>query len=286
MPGRTLRVTTRNAAFQVLQSLRTNRQKRRTSGTFLVEGVQPIALAAAHGWEFDGIVYDGGRTLSAWAERMLAARPDATRYEMASDLVAALSGKDEPSEILAVVRMREVRLVDIGVRPDLLVMVVDRPASPGNLGTLARSCDALGAHALVVTGHGADIHDPAAVTASRGSMFALPVVHAESHADVVAFVERARTALGRCTFLGADEAGGLPLEACDLSGPSVVVAGNEAHGLSRAYRDACDALARIPMTGAASSLNIAVAASIVLYEASRQRRTTPETRNAERGTRN
>jgi len=274
MAGRTLRVTTRNAAFQVLESLRTNRQKRRATGTFLVEGVQPIALAVAHGWAFEAIVYDDGRTRSAWAEGILAANPDATRYAMASDLVAALSGKDEPSEILAVVRMRDVRLPDISLRPDLLVIVVDRPARPGNLGTLARSCDALGAQALVVTGHGADIHDPAAVTASRGSMFAVPVVHAESHADVVAFVARVRASVGRCTLLGADEAGGVPLEACYLSGPTVVVAGNETHGLSRAYRDACDALVRIPMTGAASSLNIAVAASIVLYEASRQRRLT------------
>jgi TrmH family RNA methyltransferase len=191
---------------------------------------------------------------------------------MATDLVAALSGKDEPSELIAVARMREATLAGLPLGPGLLVVVVDRPSSPGNLGTIVRSADALGAHAVVTTGHGADVYEPAAVTASRGSLFAVPVVRAGSSTDVLAFIARARAALGSCRLAGADEQGAVDLADCDLTGPTVIVAGNETHGLSRAYREGCDTLVRIPMSGAASSLNIAVAASIVLYEASRQRR--------------
>jgi TrmH family RNA methyltransferase len=272
MRGPTLRVSTRNSAFQVLESLRANRQKRRAAGTFLVEGVRPVTMAVEHGWAVEAFVYDAARPLSSWATGILAARPSATRYEMASELVAALSGKDEPSELIAVAGMREGTLAGVAHSHDLLVVVVDRPSSPGNLGTIVRSADALGAHAVVTTGHGADPYDPASVTASRGSLFAIPVVCAESSADVVEFVARARQALGSCRLLGADEHGPIDLAACDLTGPAVIVAGNETHGLSRAYREVCDSLVRIPMSGAASSLNIAVAASIVLYEASRQRR--------------
>jgi 23S rRNA (uridine2479-2'-O)-methyltransferase len=271
MRAPTLRVSTRNAAFQVLESLRGNRQKRRATRTFLVEGVRPITMAVEHGWELDAVVYDATRARSSWAEGILDARPEATRYEMSPDLVAALSGKDEPSELIALVRMRDRSLADVPLGPDLLVVVVDRPSSPGNLGTIVRSADALGAQAVVTTGHGADVYDPGVITASRGSLFALPVVQAESSAEVLAFVALARERLGRCRLLGADEQGAVDLADCDLGGPLVVVAGNETHGLSRAWREACDQRVRIPMTGAASSLNIAVATSIVLYEASRRR---------------
>jgi TrmH family RNA methyltransferase len=272
MKAPTLRVTTRNAAFQVLESLRGNRQKRYATRTFLVEGVQPISMAIAHGWEFDAWVCDAARPRSSWAAGVLEARPEATRYDMAPELVAALSGKDEPSEIIGAVKMRERALADLAARPDLLVVVVDRPSSPGNLGTIVRSADALGAHAVVTTGHGADAYDPAAVTASRGSLFAVPVLHAESSAEVVALAARVRDAVGACRLVGADEQGSVELASCDLTGPTIVVAGNETRGLSRAYREASDVLLRIPMSGAATSLNIAVATSIVLYEASRQRR--------------
>src|SRR5512139_2623215 len=139
MGGPTLRVSTRNAAFQVLESLRGNRQKRHATGTFLVEGVQPVTMAIDHGWAFEAFVCDAGRARSAWATRVLEARPEATRYEMTPELVAELSGKDEPSEIIGVVRSRDTALADIAPRPDLLVVVVDRPSSPGNLGTIIRS---------------------------------------------------------------------------------------------------------------------------------------------------
>lgn len=272
MPPRTLRISTRNSTFQVLESLRTNRQKRRSTGTFLVEGVQPVSLALANGWTFDAVLHEDGRALSRWAVDVLERTPSATRYALTRDLLDALSGRDEGSELIAVVHVPDESIEDLELRADLLVVVVDRPSSPGNLGTLIRSCDALGAHALVVTGHAVDLYDPAVIAASRGSLFALPVVRLDSHAEVAALVDRARAHLGHCRLVGADERGTVDADACDFRPATVLVFGNEAHGLSHAYQQMCDTLVRIPMTGAASSLNVSVAASIVLYEASRQRR--------------
>ena len=148
---------------------------------------------------------------------------------------------------------------------------MDRPGNPGNLGTLIRSCDALGASGLVVTGHAVDLYDPATITASRGSIFALPVVQAASHAEVLQWVASVRERLGRCDLVGTDEHADTDLAAHDFTAPTVLVVGNETHGLSRAYRDACDAVVRIPMSGSASSLNVSVAASIAIYEVVRQR---------------
>jgi TrmH family RNA methyltransferase len=190
---------------------------------------------------------------------------------MTPELLARLSGRTDASELLAVVRMRDESFAQIPLRNDLLAVVVDRPGNPGNLGTLIRSCDALGAHGLIVTGHAVDPYDPATITATRGSLFALPVVQAPSHAEVLQWVGSARAHLGGCQLVGTDEHADIALAAHDFTTPTVLVIGNESHGLSRAYRDACDAVVRIPMCGSASSLNVSVAASIAIYEAVRQR---------------
>lgn len=266
---RRLHVSTANSAFQVLESLVSNRVKRHRSRTFVLEGVQPITQALAHGWTFDAVIYESGAPLSDWATDVIARASAPIRYEMTPELLARLSGKTDASELLALVGMREESLTRIPVHEGLLVAVMDRPGNPGNLGTLIRSCDALGADGLIITGHAVDLYDPATISASRGSLFALPVVQATSHAEVLQWVAAIREQLGACRLVGADEAADTDLAACDFTAPTVLVFGNETHGLSRAYKDACDMVVRIPMRGSASSLNVSVAASIVIYEAVR-----------------
>ncbi len=270
--ARRLHVSSENSAFQVLESLVSNRVKRHRSRTFVLEGVQPITRALAHSWTFDAVIHESGAPLSDWAADVIARAAAPLRYEMTPELLARLSGRTEASELLAVVRMREESFAQIPVHQGLLAVVMDRPGNPGNLGTLIRSCDALGADGLVVTGHAVDLYDPATITASRGSVFALPVVQAASHAEVLQWVATLRDQLGRCHLVGTDERADTDLAAHDFTAPTVLVVGNETHGLSHAYREACDAVVRIPMTGAASSLNVGVAASIAIYEVVRQRR--------------
>jgi 23S rRNA (uridine2479-2'-O)-methyltransferase len=153
-----------------------------------------------------------------------------------------------------------------------MVVVCDRPSSPGNLGTIVRSCDSLGAHGVVTTGHGVDMYAPATITASRGSIFAVPVVQRSSPADVAPWIDSARTACPGLQVVGSDEQGSVVVEACDWTRPTMLVCGNEATGLSRAWREQCETIVRIPIGGSASSLNVGVAVSIVLYERSRQLR--------------
>jgi TrmH family RNA methyltransferase len=268
----TLRISKRNSAYQVLASLRTNRVKRHRSRTFLLEGVRPIGSALARGWTFDALVYESPSALSRWAADVVSRASAPVHYEVSRELLSELSGKEDASELLAVLRMPEDDLARIPVAPGLLVAVMDRPSNPGNLGTLVRSCDAFGVHGVIVTGHGVDLYDAATITASRGSLFAVPVVRAGSHDDVVRWIAAVRIALGACRIVGADERGTVDISQHDFTPPTVVMFGNEAQGLSRAYLEACETLVRIPMSGSASSLNVSVAASIVFYEAGRQRR--------------
>jgi 23S rRNA (uridine2479-2'-O)-methyltransferase len=262
-----LRVTTRNAAFQQWQALLSNRVKRQRAGEFIIQGVRPITLAVEHHWPIRVLIYDVSRPLSRWASDMLAAS-GARQVAMAPELLSELGEKDSGApEMVAVAAIPPDDFSRIRQTPDLLAVAFDRPASPGNIGTLIRSSDAFGAHGLIVTGHAADPYDPKSVRASTGSLLAVPVVRTASHAEVSGWA-RTRGA----TIIGTDEKGEADIAGIDLTGPAVLVIGNETTGLSAAWRQACDVIAHIPITGAASSLNAAGAATVVLYEATRQRR--------------
>ena len=265
-----LRVTSRNAAFQQWQALLSNRVKRQRARQFIVQGVRPITLAVEHGWPVGAMIYDISRPLSRWAQDMLAASA-AQPVAMAPELLRELGEKDDGApEMVAVAAIPADDFSRIPPTASLLAVAFDRPASPGNIGTLIRSADAFGAHGLIVTGHAADPYDPKSVRASTGSLFAVPVVRAASPADVISWARTRRAAI-----VGTDEKGETDIAGADLTGPVMIVIGNETTGLSGAWRQACDVTARIPITGAASSLNAAGAATVVLYEAARQRRGDP-----------
>ncbi|CAM3875541.1 TrmH family RNA methyltransferase [Nocardioides zeicaulis] len=259
-----LRITRENARFQQWEALLTNRSKRHRNREFLVQGVRPVTRAIAEGWTVRQLLRAEGSS-SEWAEQTWTGT-DAERVVLSPELHARLSGKDG-SELVAVVEMPEDGVVRLAgsARPHGPVVVFDRPTSPGNIGTLARSADAFGASALVVTGHAADPYDPQCVRASTGSLFALTVLRVPGPGPVV---EHAHAHGYR--IVGTDEEG-TPLDGVDLSGRLVLVVGNETHGLSSGWRAACDDVASIAMVGSASSLNAAVAGSLVLHEALRQR---------------
>lgn len=259
----TLRVSTRNARFQQWQALLANRTKRQRAGEFLVHGVRPITLATRHGWPIRELLHPPGR-LSTWATSVLA-DSTATAYEVATDLLRELGDKAETPELLAVVELPDDDLNRIPVTEDFLGVVFDRPASPGNLGTVVRSADAFGAHGVIVTGHAADPYDPQAVRASTGSLFAVPVVRVPSASTVVDWLPSG------VHVVGTDETGDTDLAGCDLTRAAMLVIGNETAGMSAAWRTVCHRIARIPIGGSASSLNAATAAGITLYEAARQR---------------
>src|SRR5690349_9290831 len=266
-----LRISSRNARFQQWEALLGNRAKRQRAGEFLVHGVRPITLAAEYGWRFRALLYDADRPLSAWAAGLLRDVP-ALQVGMAPELLAELGEKEAgPPELIAVVEMTNDDLHHIATGPSFLGVLLDRPASPGNVGSIIRSADAFGADGIVVTGHAADVYDPRAVRASTGSLFARPVVRCPSHREVMTWVEAQRGAGCPVVLAAADEHGTTDVFDADLTQPVLLLVGNETTGLTAAWRDLCDLSVRIPITGAASSLNAANAATAILYEITRQR---------------
>ncbi|WP_329077395.1 RNA methyltransferase [Streptomyces niveus] len=266
------RITTRNARFQQWHALLANRNKRKRQNEFLVQGVRPITMAVEHGWTVRALLYDASRPLSRWADELLRdIRTD--RVAMAPELLAELGERaDGAPEVLAVVEMRPDDLSRITVHDAFLGVLFDRPTQPGNIGSIVRSADAFGADGLIVTGHAADVYDPKAVRATTGSLFALPVVRSPSHHEVGEWLAAERARGRPVTVVGTDEHGDADADQFDLTQPALLLIGNETNGLSAGWRELCDHVVSIPMSGSASSLNASNAATVVLYEAARQRR--------------
>jgi tRNA G18 (ribose-2'-O)-methylase SpoU len=250
--------------------LKRNRVRRQQSRELFVEGVRPLDRLLAGGWEVLSLWWCPERPLSRWGRRVIDEAGAVMHYHVAAPLLAKLSDKEDTSEVLAIARMPAEDASRIAWRPDLVVLAFDRPSSPGNLGTLVRTADALGAHGVIVTGHAADPYDPRAIRASLGSLFALPVVRLPGAAQLLAWMDGLPE---RPLLVGTDSAGDVDLWDAGLRAPLVAVAGNEASGMSHALRERCDVVVRIPVEGSADSLNVTAAASIVLYEVRRGRGT-------------
>ncbi|MBF6335825.1 rRNA methyltransferase [Nocardia abscessus] len=274
----TRRVSTRNASVQVWQAYLNNRTKRHRDGRFLVQGVRPITQAVANDWPLETLLYRlGGPELSSWAREVLDTS-GVPQVGLVPELMAELGEKSAGiPELVAVAESRQLELETFEPgepgEDAPVVVVFDRPNSPGNLGTLIRSADAFGASGVIVTGHGADQYDPQAVRASTGSLFAVPVFRAAGPAQVLEFRNRQLRRGIPTRIVGTDEHGRHAAYDYDFTEATVLVVGNETSGMSTAWQAACDDLVHIPMGGTASSLGAPSAAAVALYEISRQRRT-------------
>lgn len=265
VPDRT--IGSPNDEFQLLEALLTNRNKRHRQGRFLIQGVNPIDAALAADWPVEAVLSAVGSERSDWARGVLDRLGDAERVAMPQELLDVLGERDEGCELVLVGTLPSTDLTRRPLAGDAVWVLAENVGNPGNLGTLVRSCDAFGVHGLVVTSRSADPFDPQAVRASVGSIFSMPVAVVDGIADAVETLLEDDQPV---RVVGLDE-DGTPIDEVDLEGPIALVAGSEARGLTRRAREVCDVIAAIPMTGTASSLNVAVATSIALHEVRRRR---------------
>ena len=266
-----IEVFTRNSTFQQLESLQTNRQKRHRLGLSIIEGVRMIDAARRLLAPIDAFVYDKGRPLSSWAKGVFQSAGKESLVGLSSQLFLELSRRSDAPELIAVVRIPEDQLSRIVLSQVPLVLILDRPSSPGNIGSILRSADAFGVDGVIVFGHAADLYSPEALVASMGSIFALPAVRVGDGSTLFRWIGDCKLLFPPLRLIGADESGDLILAGCDLTQPTILIIGNESGGLSTTLSKACDIKTRIPMRGYASSLNAACATTICLYEANRQR---------------
>lgn len=179
---------------------------------------------------------------------------------------AKMAYREKPEGLLAIVPQIKLSLADLKLAPEPLLIVAEAIEKPGNLGTILRSADAAGADAVIVCDHCTDINNPNVVRASIGAIFTVPVVETSSEEAVKWLHEN------KIQILAASPHARLVYTQADLRHGTAIIVGAEQHGLSAEWIKAADLQVRIPMRGQLDSLNVAAATTILLFEATRQRR--------------
>lgn len=213
----------------------------------------------------DLLLYDPGLVRQPRAATILTrARERGVKLITASPhVIKACSQVETPQGMIAVVEKPHAALSDVISRRDLLLLVADRVQDPGNLGTIIRIADAAGATAVAVTHGSVDPYNPKAARATMGSLFHLPVVDAKTD-EAIAVLQAAGVRI-----LVAIPTGAIVYTDADYRPPLSIVLGSEGEGPDAAWIEAANETVRIPLYGRAESLNVAVAAGLVLYEVRR-----------------
>jgi TrmH family RNA methyltransferase len=269
MPERSVLITSlANPRVKEVVRLR-QRSHRDARGQMIVEGYRELKRALDNG-HFPQTVLFCPEHFQGTHEPELLERGAAAGAELlqcTAPVFAKISYRDRPEGLLAVAPQVRRSLADLPpLPPQPLVIVAEAIEKPGNLGTVLRSADAAGVHALIVCDRCTDINNPNVVRASIGTLFSVPVAEAAS-ADALAWLRR----LG-IRVLAATPHASLDYFDADLRPPTAIVVGTEQYGLSATWMDQADLRVRIPMRGQADSLNVASATTLLLYEALRQRR--------------
>ncbi len=233
----------------------------------LIEGIRLVEEALAAGLTFRGalIAPDLDRTSRGAALRAELVRHGVPIEETAARAFAALAATDTPQGVLAIIEPRDWTVAELPTEPGRVLLVLDGVQDPGNVGTLIRTAHALGAGGTVALRGTADVLNPKALRAAMGATFRHPVVGL----DDAAFIAWARR---NGVTLWATAVDGLPLpdvlsrKGAERSGPVAVIVGNEGAGIRPALNAVAATRVAIPLAAGAESLNVAVAAGILLYE--------------------
>ncbi len=250
-----------NPLVRQVRSLR-QRKGRDEKGLFLVEGIHHVGEAVEAGWGLEMILHAPELLNSEFARHLVTeqSRRGVRCATLTSDLFVSLAEKDNPQGILAVVRQRHVTLDNLTPKNFSWGAAVVSPQDPGNIGTILRTLDAIGADGLILLDGGADPFHPSSVRASMGTLFWRPVAHASFDEFVGWAKKNGYRMIGSSAHAGNDyrnvKRGGFP---------TILVLGSEQKGLSPEQVSACDMVVSLPMQGRGSSLNLAVAAGILLY---------------------
>jgi len=262
------RITSRNnAKIKLLRALQ-GRKERQATGLFLVEGIRHVGEAVEASRSNPNAptlhsLYHSPELLTSDFARSLVAG-EAERglpcYELSAEVFESIAGKENPQGLLAVAHIPHLRLDDLEPVAYPWVVAVVAPQDPGNVGAILRTIDAVGASALVLLEGGVDAYHPAAVRASMGALFWRPPVQASFH-DFVSWARR-----HAYTVYGTSARGAVDYRQVErYTAPLALLLGSEREGLSPEQREICHQLLRLPMNGRASSLNLAVAAGVLLY---------------------
>jgi RNA methyltransferase, TrmH family len=256
-----------NPLVKRIRSLRDKRH-RREEGLFLAEGLRILTEAEEAGTLPQYIFFAADSARHPLVQRLVAAVESAggEAIETDRDILHKLSGKDNPQTVIGVYRAFDTALARIDRATADIWLVAQSLRDPGNLGTILRTGDAVGAGGLILVDECVDPFSVEAVRASMGALFTQRLATA-SWPEFLAWLRS-----GPGELVGMSLQTELDYQQPRYAAPTFILVGNEAQGLPEAYEAECDLLVKMPMRGKADSLNAAVATAVMAYEVLNQRR--------------
>jgi TrmH family RNA methyltransferase len=242
------------------------RKARRETGLFVAEGASVLMTARENGWRPQILVH-GAEARDSRAHRDLidwALREGSEGLEVSRAVLEKLAAKENPQNLMGVFEQRWETLPETkSLAKSALWVALDEIRDPGNLGTIMRTVDAVGADGVILVGNCCDPYQREAVRATMGSLFAVPLVKVER----AAFVDWAKTWPG--DRIGTHLDATADFREASYDGPTLLIMGREGPGMSDEVAAVCNRLVKIPMAGKLDSLNLAVATALMLYEIKR-----------------
>ncbi len=255
-----------NPTVKDIRSLQ-QRKYRRETGRFVAEGLKLVTDAVEANWPIEIFVH-ADKVGSQDAVARVAAKVKARGgliLQVSEAVLAKMTHRENPQMVIGVFRQKTLRLDDIHPARTTVWVALEGIKDPGNLGTVIRTVDSVGAAGVILVGDTVDPFSIETVRATMGSIFAVPIVRA----SVEEFLAWKESFPG--PVVGTHLAGAVDYRTIPYPEPMILLMGNEQSGLLRPIAEACDHLVKIPMAGKADSLNLAVSTGIMLYEIRRER---------------
>lgn len=250
-----------NSFVKSVALLQDKAKQRKLTGTFIIEGKREIDLATRGGYEIETLMFNP-EIFSASDLRSIDCDDI---IEISAEVYSKLAYRDTTEGIIAIARAKTHKLSDLKLGANPLILIAEAPEKPGNIGALLRTADAANLNAVIIANPIGDLYNPNIVRSSVGCLFTNQIAVGSTD-EIIAFLKQNNISIF-CAAL-QDSVG---YHQQDFSQPSAIVVGTEATGLSDAWRKASTKNIIIPMQGQIDSMNVSVAAAVLIFEAKRQR---------------
>lgn len=251
-----------NPYIKSLLQLQEKSKARKQSGTFLIEGVREIELAIKGNYTFETFLYVPDIFKLSEHPKIQQTK---NLIEITKEVYQKLAYRDTTEGILAVAQTKSHLLSDLKLPKNPLILVMESIEKPGNIGAMLRTCDAAKVDAVLIANPKTDLYNPNMVRSSVGCLFTNQIAMATSE-ETIAYLQQNNIAIYSATLQNSTF-----YHTQNYTKPTALVVGTEAVGLSQIWREKAFQNIIIPMQGEIDSMNVSVAASILIFEAKRQR---------------
>ena len=252
-----------NPFIKSLVLLQEKAKARKQSGTFLIEGKREIELAIKGNYEIETILFLPELVTESEINKIV--NKSIELIEINKEVYQKLAYRDTTEGILAIAKTKSLDLSDLKLPENPLIMVLESIEKPGNIGAMLRTCDAANVDAVIIANPKTDLYNPNTVRSSVGCLFTNQIASGTTD-EVIKFLKNKNIAIFGATLQNSN-----CYHLQDYTTPTALVVGTEATGLTQAWRDNATQNIIIPMQGEIDSMNVSVAAAILLFEAKRQR---------------